>query len=533
MNYCFPSRRSAVMSRRGIVATSQPLAAQAGISMLQKGGNAIDAAIATAAALNVVEPMSTGLGGDAFALIYLAKTRELKALNASGRAPYAATLETMRKLGHKTMPQVGIHSVTVPGTLDGWCTLLEAYGTMTLKEVLAPAIRLAEEGFPVTEVISHSWHVHSEKLRQNPAAVRTYLPKGRAPGAGEIFVQPNLAQTLGAIGEQGRDAFYEGDIADLIIACSESLGGLFTKRDLKDHKSTWVKPISVNYRGYDICECPPNGQGLIALLVLNILEGYDLRSLGHNSAGYLHLLVEAIKLAFADGDRYIADPDFADVPVKGLLSKSYAEKRKALISPDRAISAPTADVPEDGDTVYLATIDSEGNSVSFINSLYNAFGSGVVVEGAGICLQNRGGLFSLEVGHRNVIAPHKRPYHTIIPGMVFKDGKLLYTFGVMGGFQQPQGHVQLLANLIDFGMGVQTALDAPRFRYYPGRGCAFEPGIPSAVIADLKKRGHPIVTLDDPYSQQFGGGQVIMLSLENGAYIAGSDPRKDGCAIGL
>jgi gamma-glutamyltranspeptidase/glutathione hydrolase len=368
MNYCFPSRRSAVMSRRGIVATSQPLAAQAGISMLQQGGNAIDAAIATAAALNVVEPMSTGLGGDAFALIYLAKTKELKALNASGRAPYAATLEAMQKLGHKTMPQVGIHSVTVPGTLDGWCTLLEAYGTMPLKEVLAPAIRLAEEGFPVTEVISHSWHVHSEKLRQNPAAVRTYLPKGRAPEVGEIFFQPNLAQTLGAIGEQGRDAFYEGDIADLIIAGSESLGGLFTKRDLKDHKSTWVKPISVNYRGYDICECPPNGQGLIALLALNILEGYDLSSLGHNSAGYLHLLAEAIKLAFADGDRYIADPDFADVPVKGLLSKSYAEKRKALISPDRAIAAPVAGVPEDGDTVYLATIDSEGNSVSFIGS---------------------------------------------------------------------------------------------------------------------------------------------------------------------
>jgi len=293
-----------------------------------------------------------------------------------------------------------------------------------------------------------------------------------------------------------------------------------------------VRPISIHYRGYDIYECPPNGQGLIVLLALNILKGFDLGSLGHNSAEYLHLLIEAIKLAFADGDQYIADPDFADIPLQGLLSRAYAEKRRRLIS-DRAILVPAAGIPEDGDTIYLAVTDSEGNSVSLINSLYNAFGSGVVVEGTGICLQNRGTLFSLASGHRNCIAPHKRPYHTIIPGMVFKSGRLLYTFGVMGGFQQPQGHVQLLLNLIDFGMGVQTALDAPRFRYFPGRGCAFEPGIAAEVIADLKKRGHPIVTLDDPYSQQFGGGQVIMVNPENGAYIAGSDPRKDGCAIGL
>ena len=521
------------MSKQGIVATSQPLAAQAGVSMLEKGGNAIDAAIAIAAALNMVEPMSTGLGGDAFALVYLAKTRELKALNASGRAPYAATLDAMQKLGFKTMPQLGIHSVTVPGTLDGWSTLLEAYGKLSLKEVLAPAIRLAKDGFPVTEVISHWWHVHSEKLRQNPAATHTYLPGGNAPEAGEIFRQPDLANTLEMIARWGKGAFYEGDIADLIIASSEALGGLLTKKDLNDHRSTWVKPISINYRGVDVYECPPNGQGLIALLALNILKGYDLAALGHNSADYLHLLIEAIKLAFADGDEYIADPEFAEVPVKGLLSQSYADKRRALISMDKVITAPTAGTPEEGDTVYLAVTDAEGNSVSFINSLYNAFGSGVVVEGTGICLQNRGALFSLEPGHRNVIAPHKRPYHTIIPGMVFKAGKPLYTFGVMGGFQQAQGHVQLLANLIDFEMGVQTALDAPRFRYYPGRGCAFEPGIPTEVIGKLKKRGHQIVTLDDPYSQQFGGGQVIMVNPENGAYIAGSDPRKDGCAIGL
>lgn len=520
------------MSTRGIVATSQSLAAQAGISMLQQGGNAIDAAIATAAALNVVEPMSTGLGGDAFALVYLSKSKELKALNACGRAPSGASLAAMQRLGYKSMPATGIHSVTVPGTLDGWCTLLETCGTMSLKEVLAPAIRLAEEGFPVTEVISHWWQVHAEKLRQNASAVRTYLPKGRAPEAGEIFQQPDLANTFKALARGGREVFYEGELADAIITCSEANGGFFTKQDLKDHKSTWVRPISIHYRGYDIYECPPNGQGLIVLLALNILKGFDLGSLGHNSAEYLHLLIEAIKLAFADGDQYIADPDFADIPLQGLLSRAYAEKRRRLIS-DRAILVPAAGIPEDGDTIYLAVTDSEGNSVSFINSLYNAFGSGVVVEGTGICLQNRGTLFSLASGHRNCIAPHKRPYHTIIPGMVFKSGRLLYTFGVMGGFQQPQGHVQLLLNLIDFGMGVQTALDAPRFRYFPGRGCAFEPGIAAEVIADLKKRGHPIVTLDDPYSQQFGGGQVIMVNPENGAYIAGSDPRKDGCAIGL
>jgi len=534
VSYSFPSRRSAVMSRRGMVATSQPLAAQAGISILQQGGNAVDAAIATAAALNVVEPQSTGLGGDAFALIYLKKSNELRALNASGRAPGAMTLEAMQKLGFKAMPLTGIHSVTVPGTLDGWCTLLDTLGTMGLQDVLAPAIRLAEEGFPVTEIISHSWHVNSPKLRQNEAAARTYLPQGRPPRAGEVFVQPDLAKTLRTIAEGGKEAFYQGEIADAIVACSRRLGGFFSRQDLAQHKSTWVEPISTSYRGYDIYECPPNDQGLIVLLALRILEGYDLASMGHNSAGYLHLLIEAIKLAFADGDYYIADPDFSIIPLKGLLSPPYIDKRRALIKADKALEAVTRGVPDtDGDTVYLATADKEGNYVSFINSLYHAFGSGVVVEGTGICLQNRGALFSLDPTHPNCLAPGKRPYHTIIPGMVFKDGEPRYVFGVMGGFMQPQGHVQVLANLIDFSMGVQTALDAPRFRYYPRQGCAFEPGVPQAAIAELKRRGHPIVQLDDPYSQQFGGGQIIMISPANGAYIAGSDPRKDGCAIGL
>ena len=535
VKYSFPSRRSAVMSRGGMVATSQPLAAQAGVEMLRRGGNAIDAAIAAAAALNVVEPMSTGLGGDAFALIYLGRSRELKALNASGRSPYAATPEAFRKMGYRQMPEKGIHAVTVPGALDGWCRLLENHGTMSLAQVLAPAIKLAEDGFPVTEVISHSWEKQRTLLEGDAGAARVYLPAGRAPRAGEVVVQAELAETLKKIARGGRDVFYRGEIAGAIEDCARAHGGLLSRRDLEDHASTWVRPISTGYRGYDVCECPPNGQGLVALLALNILAGDDLRSLGHNSAAYLHLLIEALKLGFADAEKYVADPDFADIPLQGLLSVPYAEKQRRRIDEGRAGEKVAAGVPEvEGDTVYLATSDGEGNSVSFINSLYQAFGSGVVVEGTGICLQNRGALFSLEEGHRNVLEPHKRRYHTIIPGMVFKDGELFLTFGVMGGFMQPQGHVQLLLNIIDFGMDVQTALDAPRFRYYhQNNACAFEKGISPEARQELTGKGHRIIESDDPYSQDFGGGQAIMTYPGSKALIAGSDPRKDGGAAGV
>ncbi len=532
--YSFPSRRSAVMSRGGMVATSQPLAVQAGVEMLRRGGNAIDAAVATAAALNVVEPMSTGLGGDAFALVYLGKRRELKALNASGRSPYAFSLKGFREMGYRQMPEKGIHTVTVPGTLDGWCTLLENYGRLGLAEVLAPAITLAEEGFPVTEVISYGWRKQQSLLEKDAAAARVYLPGGRAPAAGDIVVQEDLAETLKKIARGGRDVFYRGEIAEAIVNCCRAHGGLMTRRDLADHTSTWVTPLSIRYRGYDIYECPPNGQGLIALLALKMLEGYDLRSLGHNSAAYLHRLIEALKLGFADADTYVADPDFAGIPLESLLSSSYTEKQRRRINGERAGKKVAAGIPEtEGDTVYLATGDAEGNSVSFINSLYQAFGSGIVVDGTGICLQNRGALFSLEEGHRNALQPHKRPYHTIIPGMVCKDGGLYLTFGVMGGFMQPQGHVQLLLNIIDFGMDVQAALDAPRFRYYrQGDTCAFEPGISPAVLAELADKGHRIVAADDPYSADFGGGQAIVRHCTSRALIAGSDPRKDGCASG-
>lgn len=534
LKYSFPSRRSEVMSTRGIVATCQPLAAQAGVNMLQQGGNAVDAAIATAAALCVVSPMSTGLGGDAFALVYLSKTNELMALNASGRAPYAASLETMQNLGFQKMPETGIHSVTVPGAWDGWCSLREKYGTMSLAQVLAPAIELAEYGFPVTEIIGHTWQTSTAKLQSNASAARTYLVEGKAPEPGEIFMQPDLARTFKKIAAGGRDVFYRGEIAQAIVACSQQNGGLITRRDLNDHTSTWVTPISTNYRGYDIYECPPNGQGLVALLALNILEGYDLPSLEHNSPEYLHLLIEALKLAFADARRYVADPDFIDIPVKGLLAKSYAVSRRQLLDRNRARQRAEAGTPNvSGDTIYLAVTDKEGNSVSFINSLFLPFGSGIVVEGTGICLHNRGSMFSLRPGHPNRIEPHKRPYHTIIPAMVFKDGKLFVTFGVMGGFMQPQGHVQVLLNIIDFGMGVQTALDAPRFRYIQGNECTFEPGIPRRAVEELAEKGHQTVELDDPYLQGFGGGQAIMVHPATKALIAGSDPRKDGGAIGL
>jgi len=501
--------------------------------MLLQGGNAVDAAIATAAALNVVEPYSTGIGGDAFALVYLSKTRELKALNASGRAPYAATPEKYQSLGYQQMPFTGIRTVTIPGALDGWCSLLDKCGTMSLAQVLAPAIELAENGFPVTEIIGHTWKKSTSHLQANASAAKNYLIDGRAPEPGEIFQQPDLASTFKKIAEGGCAVFYQGEIAEAIAACSKENSGLITMKDLNDHTSTWVTPISTNYRGYDIYECPPNGQGLVALLALNVLKAYDLRSLGHNSPEYLHLLIEAIKLGFADSRRYVADPDFVDIPLKGLLSKSYAEQRRKLIDKNRAAPRVETGVPAGGDTVYLAVTDKDGNSVSFINSLYSEFGSGIVVGGTGICLQNRGANFTLEAGHPNCIEPHKRPYHTIIPAMAFKDDDLFLTFGVMGGFMQPQGHVQVLLNIIDFNMDVQTALDAPRFRYAGGGASNFEAGIPADVLQKLAKKGHGIAELDDPYSQEFGGGQAIMLHPSSKAFMAGSDPRKDGCAIGL
>ena len=516
------------MASHGIVATGQPLAAQAGLDILKAGGNAADAAVATAAMLNVVEPMSTGIGGDMFAIVYEGKTGKISALNGSGRSPYAATIEKVRQAGHKTIPLRGFLPVTVPGAVAGWNDLLKAHGTMTLGRVLDPAIAYARDGFPVSEIIAGYWERALPKLKDDPAAAENYLINGRPPKAGEIHHQPDLARTLQAIAQGGADAFYRGAIAQAIVEHSRHNGGLFDLADFADHTSTWTEPISITYRGVKIYECPPNGQGLVALLALNMLQDDDLAALGHNSADYLHLMLEVMKLAFADGYAHIADPDLSPAPLDTLLSAAHAQEQRARVNMYHAAEGPFFDYGSD--TVYLTVVDRDHNAVSFINSLYMGFGSGVVVPGTGICLQNRGALFTLNPNHANALAPHKRPYHTIIPALATKDGKLLMSFGVMGGFMQPQGHLQVVANVVDFGMNPQQALDAPRFRFDEGYKVAVESGVGEKTSANLRSRGHDLTVTSEGLG--FGGGQIIMVHRETGVLMGGSDPRKDGCAVG-
>jgi gamma-glutamyltranspeptidase/glutathione hydrolase len=490
----FGPGRSAVMCKHGAVATSQPLAAQAGLQILHEGGNAIDAAVATAAMLNVVEPMSTGIGGDMFALVYQPQDSVIRGLNGSGRAPYAAELEFFTKQGLTSIPSTGnLYPVTVPGTIDGWAMLLEACGTMTLGDVLKPAIEHAENGFPVSPQISLAWGGSVEILSSSPDAAKTYLVNGRAPKPGEIFYQPNLAKTLRLIAEGGRDAFYRGEIAEKIVKFSDENRGLFTMQDFADHTSNWAEPISTDYRGYDVYEIPPNGQGIAALLALNIVEGFDLQSMGHNSGEYLHCLIEAMKLGFADLYQYVTDPAVEDVPVMGLLSAGYTKSQRARLNIGHANPLPIAGGPPMGsDTVYLCAVDKDRNVVSFINSLFAGFGCGLVAGDTGIMLQNRGAGFSLDPDHANRIAPHKRTMHTIIPGMIAQNGIPLVTFGVMGGQMQPQGHLQLVCNLVDFNMDVQSALDAPRFRVVDGWTVTVEDGVPMNVGAELVRKGHQL-----------------------------------------
>jgi len=435
--------RSVVRAQHGMVATSQPLASQVGLEVLKRGGNAVDASIAMAAMLNVTEPMMTGIGGDAFMLVYWSKTKELKGLNASGRAPRALSLDYFAKKKLTQMPQFGMESITVPGAFDGWVTLLDKYGTMKLADLLAPAIEYAESGIPVMEKAAEDWDAEVEKLKKNPAASANYLIDGRAPHTGEIFREPNLARTFRALARGGRDAFYKGEIARSIADYCQKNGGFISMEDLAEQKSEWVEPISTNYRGYTVYEIPPNGQGLTALLMLNILEGFDLASMSSEPDRFYHTLIEATKLAFADRNRYIADPAFARVPVAELLSKEYAAKRRALIDPNKALNLVNpGEINVGSDTTYFTVVDKDGNAVSFINSLFDAFGSGIVAGDTGIVLQNRGSGFSLDPNHPNRIEPGKRPLHTIIPAMVFKDNKLFMSLGVMGGAIQPQGHVQ-------------------------------------------------------------------------------------------
>ncbi len=529
MSFDFKSRRSMVTARRGMVAANNMLAAQAGLSILRAGGNAADAAVATAAVLNVTDPASTGIGGDMFALYYDGKTGEVTALNGSGRAPAALTVGAFA--GHTHVPIRSPLAVTVPGAVRGWYDLLQKHGRMTLKDVLQDAIFHAREGYPVAPVFGASWKVSEPFLRDSPNT-EDYLPNGQAPQVGQIIKLTGLANTLQAIADGGPDAFYTGAVANAIVDTLQSLGGVMTRDDLKNHVSTWDEPISTTYRGVEVYECPPNGQGLAALIALNIAEALGLSELPADSPQRLHRMVEAMRLAFADARQYIADPRKVDVPIEGLLDKEYAGTRRALISDERAMQPPSFGMPlRSSDTVYLCTADGEGNACSFINSLYMGFGTGIVAKGTGVFLQNRGACFNLEEGHLNQVAPNKRPYQTIIPGLATKDGALWAPFGVMGGFMQPQGHFQVLSAMIDDDLNPQEALDRPRWCLEEGTSdsvLALEDGIPLATMARLAELGHQVRPVSGRARGIFGDGHIIRRDPETGVLFGGSDPRKDG-----
>jgi gamma-glutamyltranspeptidase/glutathione hydrolase len=518
--------RSAVRAMNGMIATSQPLASAAGLRILQQGGNAIDAAVAAAAVLCVVEPMMVSAGGDLFAIVWNARKRELKALNASGRAPLAASIDELKKRGFDKMPENGIQAVTVPGAVDGWAKLLERYGTMKLAQVLQPAIDYAERGFPVTDVIANDWEVGMNH-KDEPDFAKTFLPGGKAPVAGEIFTNKNLAGTLKKVAAGGPEAFYRGEIAAKIVKFAQAKGGFHTLKDFANHTSNWIDPISTTYRGNTVYELPPNTQGVTALVWLNILEGFDLRALGHNTPEYLHLLAEAKKLAFIERARHIADPAFYQAPIDKLLSKDYSAELRKRIDPSQVIEQ-TASGPRGGeDTVYLTVVDKDRNAISLIQSIFSAFGSGLVAGDTGIVLHNRGAGFSFDPNHPNRLEGNKRPFHTLVPAMVFQNGNPWLTFGVMGGDMQTQGHVQVLLNIIDFGMDVQRAGEMPRFRHFES-GLALESAIGEDIRSALKSKGHKTTTSPG----MFGGYQAIMIDPKTGALFGGSDPRKDGCAIG-
>ncbi len=529
-SYSFASRRSPVLARQGLVATSQPLAAQAGLNVLRAGGNAVDAAIATVATLCVVEPCSTGVGGDAFALIWSAAEGRLYGLNASGPAPAALTADFLRARGHATFPARGGLAVTVPGAVRGWQLALERFGTMGLDTLLAQPIAYARDGFPVSPIIARSWGISTELMGRLPDSRRVWLPGGRAPRAGQLFANPEFAATLQTVAERGYDALYTGEIAAQIAGAVRADGGFLSEDDLASYRAEWVEPLAIDYRdGFVFHELPPNGQGLAALLALNIARGFDLASMTYGSADYYHVLIEAMKLGFVDALAYIGDPRQATVPVDGLLSPRYTRERRALIRRDTAIW-PEAGRPSGSDTVYLTVADGAGNMVSWIQSLYMGFGSGITAGRTGIQLQNRGANFSLDPGHPNEVAPGKRPYHTIIPGFITRGGQAWASYGVMGGFMQPQGHLQVGVNLVEFAMDPQTALDAPRFNWHQGRDVALEPGIGDDVRDELARRGHALLPRGADVS--YGGGQAIIRDPETGVLIGGSEPRKDGAAVG-
>jgi gamma-glutamyltranspeptidase/glutathione hydrolase len=520
--------RSTVYAPHGVVAASQPLASAAGLEVLRHGGNAVDAAVTAAAVLSVVEPMMTGPGGDMFALVWVAREHRLVALNASGRAGALMTREALLGRGRTTMPSSGAEAITVPGAVAGWAELLRRYGTISLARALAPAIRYAEEGFPVTPVIAADWKDQTRYLMGDSGARAAFLVGGdHAPAAGEWFRNPDYARTLRELAANGPAALYGGDLGRRIVDRVRALGGFLTLDDLRRNRPTWVTPISVPFRGYRVWELPPNNQGVAALEMLRILEPYDLRAMGLNSAAYLHHLIEAKKLAYADLARYVGDPDHLVMPVERMLSDSFIAERRRHLDERHAADHPDPGPLLASETIYLTAADSAGNMVSFINSLYDLFGSGVVVPGTGFALQNRGAGFTLEPDLPNTVAPGKRPFHTLIPGFVTKDGEPWMSFGVMGGSMQAQGHVQLLLDLLEFGLELQPAIDAARFRHLDGTRVALEAPIGDSVREALGGMGHTVV---DERGVTFGGAQAI-IRLPRG-YAAGSDPRKDGYAAG-
>jgi gamma-glutamyltranspeptidase/glutathione hydrolase len=531
--------RSEVIAQHGMAATSQPLATQVALDILKAGGNAIDAAIAANAMLGLVEPTGSGVGGDLFAIIWDAKSEKLYGLNASGRSPKSLTLDYFLENGYKSIPALGPLPVSVPGCVDGWFEMHNKFGSMSMEKILAPTIKYAREGFPVSELIAYYMGLSVNALQKFPGFKETYMPDGKIPAKGEIFKNPALANTLELIATKGRDEFYKGSIAKTIDKYMKEQGGFLSSEDLASHTSEWVEPLSTNYRGYDVWELPPNGQGIAALQILNILELYDVKDMGFGSADYLHLFTEAKKLAYEDRAKFYSDPDFNELPIDQLISKEYAKERNKLINMTRsANSYPPGDFGQ-GETVYMTVADDEGNMVSLIQSNYRGMGSGMTPTGLGFILQDRGELFSLGKGHFNVYEPGKRPFHTIIPSFITKNGKPWVSYGVMGGGMQPQGHVQIVVNLIDFGMSLQEAGDAPRvqhvmsseptgYKMKDGGWINLEMGFGYDVIRELMQKGHKVKYDVGGY----GGYQAIMWDKKNKVYYGASESRKDGQAAG-
>jgi gamma-glutamyltranspeptidase/glutathione hydrolase len=522
------------MSTGGIVASENPLASQAGAQILAQGGNAVDAAVATNAVMGVVEPMMNGMGGDLFAIVYEAKTGRIYGLNASGWAPKAASIDLLKSKGFTTMPNLGIQSVTVPGAVDGWSKLLSRFGKKTFAEVLSPAIYYAREGYPVPEWTAAYWSDYVDLLKKDNVAAKTFLSAGRSPQPGDVFKNPDLAHSLSLVASGGRDAFYKGALGTAIVSTSNRLGGMLTAADLSEYSSEWVEPVSTTYHGWTVYEIPPNGQGIAALEMLNILEQYPLRQYGPNSADALHLMIEAKKLAYADLYKYVADPKFAKVPTVGMMLKSYATQRAKSIDMAKANCSVMPGEPSfspKGDTTYLTVVDKEGNMVSLIQSVYLPFGSGIVATGTGFVLQNRGGLFSFDPASPNRIEGHKRPLHTIIPGLMTSATQRI-SFGIMGGFNQAQAQAQFISNVVDHDMNVQAAMDQARFTKLSFTGCDLniESRVSPEVRSELTKRGHEL-KIDGVFSSNVGGGQAIRHDIATGVNFGASDARKDGEAI--